>query len=126
MNATRMLAVLATVALVAVGVWLGVAQAGGKAAVKAEKGVHWASITSSGTVYAGDKDVVSAQHVTTGDYVVVFKKAVGKCATVATANIVGPTGVAPNVNYGLGAVEVATYTNAGAAQDRNFSLIIDC
>ena len=62
MNSRRFVVLPAAVVLVAAGVWLGVARAGGHGMnIKAAKGVQWARVDQDGTPFGKSKDVLSTQ-----------------------------------------------------------------
>jgi hypothetical protein len=127
MNTKRAILVLAAAALVATGVWLGVAHAGGKGGTRPEKGVQHAIVSSSGGLYLGSKDAVSAIRNSTGSYTVHFRYAIDNCALVATLQDANGYAVASADDpAGLGSVDVNPFNDTGTAIDSNFSLVVAC
>ncbi len=90
----------------------------------------WAAVDSAGALARG-KGVSSTQKLGTGDYLVTFNQDVTGCSYVAsvggptTANTPGE--VSPAQRTGVTqAVEVETYTSAGANADRAFYVAVFC
>ena len=90
----------------------------------------WAVVDSAGAL-ARNKGVASAQRLGLGDYLVTFNQDITGCSYVAsvggptTSNVPGE--VSPAQRTGVAAaVEVETYTSAGASADRSFYLAVFC
>jgi hypothetical protein len=90
----------------------------------------WAVVDIAGAL-ARNKGVASSQKLGTGDYLVTFNQDVSGCSYVAsiggptTSNVPGE--ISPAQRTGVAAaVEVETYSSAGANADRAFYLAVFC
>ena len=90
----------------------------------------WAVVDSAGAL-SRNKGVGSSQRLGTGDYLVTFNQDITGCSYVASLG--GPTTsntsgeVSPAQRTGVAAaVEVETYSSAGASADRAFYLAVFC
>lgn len=112
----------------------GPAGAAGPAGPKGDKGDSatglWAVVDIAGAL-SRSKGVASAQKLGTGDYLVTFNQDVTACSYQASLG--GPTTlntpgeISPAQRTGVAAaVQVETYTSAGAPADRPFYLAVFC
>ena len=112
----------------------GPAGAAGPAGPKGDKGDSasglWAVVDSAGAL-SRNKGVASASRLGLGDYLVTFNTDVTGCSYLASLG--GPTTtntpgeISPAQRTGVAtAVEVKTYTSAGAAADRAFYVVVFC
>lgn len=92
----------------------------------------WAVVDSDGTLDRG-KSVVSTQRLSTGQYEVIFKKNVRRCAYLASIGLVGSEGVEdPGQISVVGrftderGVFIETTDSTGTNADRGFHLNVIC
>ena len=112
----------------------GPAGAKGDTGAKGENGASatalWAVVDPGGAL-ARNKGAASSQKLGTGDYLVTFNQDITGCSYVAsiggptTQNVTGEASPAQRTGVAQ-AVEVETYTSAGANSDRGFNLAVFC
>ena len=127
----RVPAVLVVVVAVAVGVWLGVAHAGGKAGGPIQNGTPWAQVYGpNGSLVSHSTDGVRAIRSGPGQYIVVFKGSLAHCAILVTPGLSseGLTMTALWFNgYAPGAAYVEARNAAGVLTEAGYFFVMaDC
>ena len=130
MNSRRFVVLPAAVALVAAGVWLGVARAGGHGMnIKAEKGVQWAASTRTGRPSERAR-TYSVRSSPSRGRISSCRRGTSRTArsrrTLTRRRGDGEATTYQATAYGNDYVGVVTTTSAGAAADKKFNLIVAC
>jgi hypothetical protein len=94
---------------------------------------RWAVVSTAGSIARGSSHLVSATHLTTGAYEVIFDKSVAKCAFIVSP---GTTGAGTVGNPGAittagrsgnkAGVFIRTMDRLGNAIDQSFHLAVNC
>jgi hypothetical protein len=123
---------VAAVVAIALGIALGGAYASGRATVKPQKGILWAVVNSDGTFARHSKGIIQATRVTTGQYRVLARGDVRKCAYEATGGD-DAQGIPPRTYADVAqhlfddrGVFVETYDSTGTRVDSDFYLAVLC